>query len=106
MGKIKVALITKSVGELETQSAFTVRRGKTFEPKLAGLAEEVRADFTLLKGAEENPPGRREQAGKIGFALKAELGADRRHQLRARRRRRAAPLQCRRECTALKSEIP
>jgi hypothetical protein len=68
-------------GDLETQSAFMMPRDKTFEPKLAGLAEEVRADFTLLKGAEENPLRADGQDGVC--ASKAEVGAD--------RRRRCAP---------------
>ena len=108
LGEIKVALITKSVGDLETQSAFTMPRDKTLEPKLAGLAEEVRADFTLLKGAEEKFPRADEQAsGKIGFAHRKRkstqiAAVDGEHVEGAELHLFIMPT----GCSALKSEIP
>src|SRR6516165_8492944 len=43
-------------------------RDKTLQPKLAGLAKQVRPDLSLLKGAEENPlrPARQEPF-EVGF---------------------------------------
>jgi len=39
------------------------------EPELASLAEQIRADFALLEGCEEDPVWPAcEQSGQVGFA--------------------------------------